>query len=103
MNVRRCKARATSSLSHGLKTRPIDDGCSNGLSRFDGSLGGNIELIARWAIFDMQGNNIKSITSTRLREQVQNSTYADMVAAQSLALGSLSRELADAIIELSGK
>ena len=73
------------------------------ISRFEGSLGESVELIARWAIFDIQGKNVKSITSTRIREPVQGFDYADMVAAQSRALASLSRELADAIIQLSGK
>jgi uncharacterized lipoprotein YmbA len=73
------------------------------ISRFEGSLGESVELIARWAIFDIQGKNVKSITSTRLLESVQGFDYADMVAAQSRALASLSRELADAIIQLSDK
>lgn len=73
------------------------------ISRFDGSLGESVELIARWVIFDMQGNIIKSITSTHIKEPVRGITYADMVAAQSLALASLSRELADAILQLPGR
>jgi uncharacterized lipoprotein YmbA len=74
-----------------------------GISMFEGRLGESVELIARWAIFDIQGKNVKSITSTRITEPVQGTSYADMVAAQSRILGSLSRELADAIIELPGK
>jgi uncharacterized lipoprotein YmbA len=67
------------------------------ISRFDGSLGGNVELIARWAIFDMHSNKIKDVTATRIIEAVPGNTYADMVAAQSRVLASLSRELGDAI------
>lgn len=73
------------------------------ISRFDGSLGESVELIARWVIFDMQGNIIKSITSTHIKEPVRGIAYAEMVAAQSLALASFSRELADAILQLPGK
>jgi uncharacterized lipoprotein YmbA len=73
------------------------------ISRFEGSLGESIELIARWAVFDIQEKNVKNITSTRILESVQGFDYADMVAAQSRALASLSRELADAIIQLSAK
>ena len=73
------------------------------ISRFEGSLGESIELIARWAVFDIQEKNVKNITSTRILESVQGFDYADMVAAQSRALASLSRELADAIIQLSTK
>lgn len=70
------------------------------ISRFEGSLGGNVELIARWAIFDKRGNMTKSVTATRIIEPVQGSTYADLIAAQSRALGALSRELADAFRHL---
>jgi uncharacterized lipoprotein YmbA len=73
------------------------------ISSFEGRLGESVELVARWAVFDKQGNNITSITSTRLQEQVQGLGYTDMVAAQSRALASLSRELADAIMQLPGK
>ena len=73
------------------------------ISRFEGRLGESVELMAQWAIFDKKGNNITSITSARLQEQVQGAGYADMVAAQSRALASLSRELADVIIQLSGR
>jgi uncharacterized lipoprotein YmbA len=73
------------------------------ISRFEGSLGESVELISRWAIFNIQGDTIKSVTSTRIHEQVKGGSYADMVAAQSRALASLSRELADAIIQLSAK
>ena len=74
-----------------------------GVSMFEGRLGESVELITRWAIFDIQGKTVKNITSTRITEPVQGTSYADMVAAQSRILGSLSRELADAIIQLPGK
>ena len=73
------------------------------ISRFDGSVGESAELIARWAIFDKQGNTIKSITSTLIIEPVQDITYTDMVGALSRALAGLSHELAAAIIQLPGK
>ena len=71
--------------------------------RFDGSLGESAELIARWVIFNKQGNILKSITSTHIIEPVQDITYTDMVAAQSRALAALSHELAAAILQLPGK
>jgi len=73
------------------------------ISRFDGSLGGNVELIARWAIFDVQGNMVKGVTATRIIETVQGDNYADMVAAQSRALASLSRELGNAFKHLRAR
>ena len=41
------------------------------ISMFEGRLIESIELTARWAIFDKQGNNAKSITLTRIIELVQ--------------------------------
>ena len=73
------------------------------ISRFDGSLGGQMELVARWAIFDGDGNNLYGVKATHIIEPTKGGGYADMVAAQSRALASLSRELADAIIQMSGK
>ena len=73
------------------------------ISRFDGNLEGNVELIARWAIFDVEGKVAKGLTATRIIEPVQGNTYADMVAAQSRALGALSRELGDAFRHLTAR
>jgi uncharacterized lipoprotein YmbA len=73
------------------------------ISRFDGNLDGNVELIARWAIFDVQGNLAKGVTATRIIEPVQGNTYAEMVAAQSRALGVLSREMGDAFKHLAAR
>ena len=73
------------------------------ISRFDGNLEGNVELIARWAIFDVEGKVAKGLTATRIIEPLQGNTYADMVAAQSRALGALSRELGDAFKHLMAR
>lgn len=73
------------------------------ISRFEGSLGGQVELVARWAIFDGAGNSLYGVKATHIIEPTKGGGYADMVAAQSRALVSLSRELADAIIQMSGK
>lgn len=73
------------------------------ISRFDGSLGGDVELIARWAIFDGHGNIAWGITSSRMIEPVQGGSYADLVAAQSRALAAFSGELGEAIRHLAGR
>lgn len=67
------------------------------ISRFDGSLGGDVELIARWAIFDGQGKTVHGVKATHIIEPTKGNGYADMVAAQSRALAAFSRELADVI------
>ena len=71
------------------------------ISRFDGRLGGDIELIVRWAIFDGQENIVHGIEATHIIETARGNGYADLVAAQSRALAAFSRRLADVIKELA--
>lgn len=70
--------------------------------RFDGRLGGDLELSARWSILDNQENSLYGITVTDISEPTGGRTYSDMVAAQSRALNGFSRELAEAIKKLAG-
>jgi len=72
------------------------------ISRFDGELGGEVELIVRWFIFDRQGHVVYGVKATHLAEPARGPDYADMVATQSRLLASFSHQLAKAIIELSG-
>jgi uncharacterized lipoprotein YmbA len=72
------------------------------IKRFDGRLGGDIELIARWAVFDAQGNTLYGIKATHITEPTKERGYAEIVAAQSRALASFSRELAAVIKDLAG-
>lgn len=67
------------------------------ISRFDGSLAGNIELVGRWALLDGHGNILFGVKATQIVEPVNGSAYADLVAAQSRALYIFSREIAAAI------
>lgn len=80
----------------------IDYNINIDISRFDGRLGGTIELIVRWGIFDKQGNAVYGLKATHIIEPTKGSGYADMVGAQSRALGVFSRELADAIKKMAG-
>lgn len=72
------------------------------ISRFDGELGGDVELIVSWAIFDSDENMVYGLKLAHLTEGTRGGGYPDMVAAQSRVLASFSRQLAKAIIELSG-
>lgn len=71
------------------------------ISRFDGSLGGDIELIVRWAIFDGRENIVYGVEATHITEPATGNSYADLVAAQSRALAGFSRALAEALKELT--
>ena len=72
------------------------------ISRFDGRLGGDIELIVRWVVFDAEENTVYGVKTSHIIEPAKGSGYADMVAAQSRALAVFSGELADVIKELAG-
>ena len=72
------------------------------ISRFEGRLGGDIELIARWAVFDGKGNTLYGVKATRIIEPAKGRDYTEIVAAQSRALAVFSREVAETIKELNG-
>lgn len=65
--------------------------------RFDGELGSDVWLVARWSL--LGGEDKKRLTTTRssIREPVKGPDYAPMVAAQSRALAKLSHEIVEAI------
>ena len=66
------------------------------VNRFDGPLGGDLVLDARWRIV---GPDRKDVADRRftVREPVGEATYGAQVAAMSKALGALSREIAAAL------
>ena len=81
----------------------LDYNVTMDISRFEGSLGGQVELVARWAIFDGAGKSVYGVKATHIIEVTGGDGYSDMVAAQSRALATFSHELADAIIQVSSK
>ena len=70
------------------------------VSRLEGSLGGDVDFVVRWAIFDAENNNVLSVQTSRITEPVHGNSYGDLVNAQSRALATYSRQLADAIRQL---
>jgi len=71
------------------------------VSRLEGALGGKVEFVVRWAIFDAQNNNVFSVQTSRITQAVQGAGYADLVAAQSQALATFSQQLAEAVRQLT--
>jgi uncharacterized lipoprotein YmbA len=67
------------------------------ISRFDADEGGNVVLSANWKLYREQGREIVAQKKTVFTELVGGDGYTDIVAAQSRALASLSREIAGAI------
>ena len=73
------------------------------VNRFDGTLGENAWLSARWSVLDGKSKKVLAMHKSLMNEPSGKPSYKEMVAAQSRALAQLSREIADAIKEISQK
>ncbi|UCG11537.1 MAG: membrane integrity-associated transporter subunit PqiC [Deltaproteobacteria bacterium] len=71
------------------------------VSRFDGELGGNASLIARWGIYEEDGINAIMTKRASFTEPVNGKDYESLVAAQSRLIMAFSREVAETIRTLS--
>ncbi len=71
--------------------------------RFDGSLGGQVELDCRWIVVGPQRGELLSTRRSLLREPVRGADHASLVEAQSRALAALSRDIADQIRSIQGR
>ena len=67
------------------------------VTRFDGPLGGDVSLIARWAIVEGKEKKLVFARKSAIIEPSGGSGYEAMVAADSRALEKLSREIAETI------
>jgi uncharacterized lipoprotein YmbA len=91
------------SLYPWRRSVPIDFQVVVDVTRFDGELGGNALLIARWSVFRGRDKKVLFMERSRISETSRAQDYEAIVAAQSRALGQLSREIADAIKAISLK
>jgi uncharacterized lipoprotein YmbA len=66
--------------------------------RFDGSLGGEASLIARWSVSGEDPEKPIAVKRSSIQEPTGGSGYEDLVAAESRALGKLSREISEVIL-----
>jgi uncharacterized lipoprotein YmbA len=80
---------------------PIDYQIAIDVSRFDGTLGKDVMLRARWTIFGSDGKTMISMRTSEIKEEIEGRGYDDFVQAQSRLLANLSRDIADAIKSLS--
>ena len=65
--------------------------------QFDGTLGGDVVLIAKWGLFDADGKKLLLGKGSSFKEPTGAPTYEALVAAESKAVAALSREIAEAI------
>ncbi len=76
---------------------PIDYQVIMEVIRFEGRLGEAAWLDSRWNIFQGPERRLLNTGQSNINEPVMGPKYADLIAAQSRALGQLSREIARAI------
>ncbi len=65
--------------------------------RMDGERGDALTLIARWSLIKAEGGEVTRMKQTRITEPVLGADYHALVAAHSLAVNKLSREIAEEI------
>jgi uncharacterized lipoprotein YmbA len=65
--------------------------------QFDGTLGGEVVLIAKWGLFEPDGKRLLMGKGSTFKEPTGAATYEALVAAESKAVAALSREIAEAI------
>jgi uncharacterized lipoprotein YmbA len=81
----------------GPRPSSVDYQIAVDVIRFDGPLGGDVSLIARWAILEGKDKKLLSVRKSTIVEPSGARGYEAMVAADSRALEKLSREIAEAI------
>lgn len=64
---------------------------------FDGDLGGEVTLIAKWDLFQEEDKKLLLSKRSRIKEPTGGSGYDAFVAAQSRAVAALSREIASVL------
>ena len=71
------------------------------VEQFDGRFGGGVVLNVTWSVWNQKDANGPVIKHTRIKEAVSTEDYDALVAAQSRAIGTLSRAIVDEIERVS--
>ena len=78
-------------------SEPMDYQIILDVVRFDGDLGKDAWLVARWSIIGGKEKEVLEVGRSSIREPVNGSGYDALVTAQSRALAKLSHEIVEAI------
>lgn len=76
---------------------PIEFKVEINVARFDGSLGGEVMLVARWILLGKEDQLVSTKVSI-IREQSGGGDYDALIKAQNRTLNTLSNEIAQAIL-----
>ena len=69
------------------------------IPRFDGKLGGDAQLVARWTLYKGRGEKALLTRVSIINEATGGDGYERLISAQNRALQALSREIANAVKE----
>lgn len=84
-------------LPRRIPVVPIEFKVEINVARFDGRLGGEVVLVARWILLGKEDQLISTKVSI-IREQSVGSDYDALIKAQNKTLQKLSNEIAEAIL-----
>ena len=73
------------------------------VEQFDGRFGGDVVLNVTWSVWNQKDTNQAIFKHTRIKEPVSAEDYESLVTAQSRAIGTLSRAIADEIERVSNR
>jgi len=73
------------------------------VEQFDGRFGGHVVLNVTWSVWNQKDANDPVIKHTRIKEPLSTEDYDALVAAQSRAIGTLSRDIVDEIKRVTHK
>ena len=76
---------------------PFDYRIEIEVMRLDGKLGNQVTLIARWAIFGQDEDDLILLRKSEYQQKAEDDTYNGLVIAQSRAVEKLSQDIADAM------
>ncbi len=74
--------------------RPVDYRVRLNVIRFDGTPGGEVSLIARWALLGPDGKELSPPRRSRIAVPTRQTGYEGVAVAMSEAVGELAREIA---------
>jgi uncharacterized protein len=80
---------------------PLDYQVEIEILQFDGNPGQRAVLLARWSVIKAKGKEVVAMKRSSITESAAEAGYTGLVAAQSRAVGALSREIASVIRSVS--
>lgn len=96
-NLSRLLAADSADVFSLAKSIPYDYSIAIDVMRLDGRLGDQVVLVARWAIFGTDEDDLILLRKSKYQQTVSEDTYKGLVLAQSRAVENLSQDIAKAI------